>query len=103
MWYASWMERHPLEPALKEALAAVRHAKDTREYHARRTPKGTPQREEDLSMARHRLAVAMTPIRSFLGAAPFKLKPGEEEIWERANTASKAIQYERRQLWKMQR
>lgn len=97
------MDQHPLEPALKEALAAVRHAEDTRNLHAKRSRKGSPQREEDLRYARERLRLAMIPIRGYLGRAPFvRLTEYEVELWDRATQASEAIQGQRRRLWKMQ-
>lgn len=103
MWYTTTMERHPLEPALKEARAAVRHAQDTRNLHARRSKKGTPQREEDLKQARERIRLAMVPLKTFLGRAPFvRLTQEENELWQRATAASKALQRERMKVWKMQ-
>lgn len=82
---------------------AVRHARDVRKFHARRTVKGNKQREEDLMAARKRLQMAMEPLRSWRGGAHFRPSTTnyanlEDDIIE----ASEAIQGERRRIWKMQ-
>lgn len=97
------MPQHPIEPALKESLAAIRHARDVRKYHARRTGKGSQQRENDLREALERLRRAMIPLRAFRGAAPYKPQThAHVELADRVAEASKVIQGERRRLWKMQ-
>lgn len=102
MWYASSMTQHQVEPGLKEAHAAIRHARDTRSFHARRTKKGSKQREDDLESARARLKRAMVPLRSFTGAAPSRPQTeAHTELWARVAAASKELQSERRKLWKM--
>lgn len=103
MWYDSSMAQHPIEPALKEALAAVRFGRDVREQHARVSPKGSERREEDLDVALTRIKRAMVPLRSFLGSAPYKPQTEPHmEITYRVRQASQALQSERRKLWKMQ-
>lgn len=97
------MNLHPIEPAIKEALMAVRHARDVRKVHARRTTKGTKQREDDLQMASSRVKLAMKPLRSFLGSAPSKTQTDAfVDLTERVKQASSELQAERRKLWKMQ-
>ena len=93
----------PIELALKEAHAAVRHAQDVRGYHARRSAKGSKQREEDLMGARERLRIAMEPLRSFLGrGAALTQTNSNIDLLDRVSQASQAIQGERRRIWKMQ-
>lgn len=104
MWYDALMAEHPIQADLKAAFAAVRHARDVRKYHARRTTKGSAQRETDLSEALARLKEAMKPLRSYLGSVPYKTESHSlQEITANVEAASKAIQSERRKLWKMQK
>jgi len=96
------MNPHPVEPGLKEARAAVRHAQDTRQFHRRRTTRGSKQREDDIRESIRRLKAAMVPLRSFRAAAPSK--PQTKALGElsgRVEQASRALQAERRKLWKM--
>lgn len=102
MWYASLMNQHPIEPSLKEARAAVRHAQDTRTAHRRRTGRGSKQREADITESIRRLKAAMVPLRSFRGSAPFKTQTAAHgSLVERVEQASRSLQSERRKLWKM--
>lgn len=104
MWYDAYMAQHPIEADLKAAFAAVRHARDVRKYHARRTRKGSEQRETDLSEALTRLRVAMAPLRSYLGTVSYKRQShAHQAITDNVYEASKEIQSERRKLWKMQK
>ncbi len=97
------MYEQPIEASLKEALAAIRQARDVRAFHRRRTQRGSAQREADLQEARNRLKSAMLPLRSYLGAVPYrKHSLPQQEVTQRVRTASLQIQSERRQLWKMQ-
>lgn len=97
------MGNERIESALKEALAACRHASDVRGYHARRTSRGTKQREDDLTQARERVRLAMAPLRSYLGRAQYDTQSQANiDLQERVRTASKELQSERRKLWKMQ-
>ena len=87
---------------IESAFAAVQHAEATRRYHARRTPRGSRQREEDLRLAAERLKEAMKPLRSHIGRFPYG--PQTEIAGQnraRILEASDAIQRERRKLWKM--
>jgi hypothetical protein len=84
--------------AITEAWAAVKHAREVRERHARRTDRGTRQREADLRIARRGIDEAMKPLRSEIGRSAYCHVEREAEIRE----ASKALQTERRKLWKMQ-
>lgn len=91
-----------IERDLKAAELAARHAKDVRLYHARRSPKGSKQREHDLAEASERLKKAMKPLRSWLGQATAKEPTAtHEEITKRVREASKELQAQRRRLWKM--
>lgn len=98
------MVKQPIEPAVKEAQAAVRHAKDVRAYHARKTRRGSPQREADLKNAVGRIKRAMVPLRSFLGSAPYRTQTTTHlDLVFRVKETSKDLQSERRKLWKMQK
>lgn len=102
MWYDSRMNEHPLHEELKSAEAAIRHAKDVRAYHAKRTKRGSKQREQDLQSASDRLKSAMAPIRSYLGRAAYEMKtPLRSKHQVEAKRVSKKLQKERRSLWKM--
>jgi len=91
-----------IERDLKAAELAARHAKDVREYHARRSSKGSKQREHDLQEATARLKKAMKPLRSWLGQASSKNSTtAHEEITDRVRQTSKELQAQRRRLWKM--
>jgi len=98
MWYRSLMDEMERDAAIREAWAAVSHAREVRQRHARRTDRGTAQREADLKIARSGIDEAMKPLRSEIGAAAYRDVPREEEIRE----ASQALQAERRKIWKMQ-
>lgn len=104
MWYDTLMTQHPIETDLKAAFAAVRHARDVRKFHARRTQKGSMQREVDLDEAMERLKTAMKPLRSYLGSVPYRQQSyNARQITENVAEASQAIQAERRKLWKMRK
>lgn len=98
IWYDSFMTDNERDSALQAAAAAVKFARDVRARHARRTDRGTAQREQDLRLALQGIASAMQPLRSEIGRTTYKDVPREDEIRE----ASKALQIERRKLWKMQ-
>lgn len=92
-----------IEAALKEAHAACRHAQDIRGFYARRSERDEKQRQDDLQAARERVRLAMTPLRSFLGSAPKRTgSKNNFDLADRVRAASKALQSERRKLWKMQ-
>jgi hypothetical protein len=99
MWYASCMS----DTHIEAAEAAVAFARQVRKFHARRSAKGTVQRETDIADALGRLGEAMKPLRSAIGAYP--MLPAQGSIAEanraRVRQASAAIQVERRKLWKM--
>lgn len=98
------MKPEDLDAALKEAFAAVQHADDVRKYHARRSAKGSPQREADLQTALGRLRKAMIPLRSWRGKSPYMIQSSAMfALNKRVEGASNAIQSERRKLWKMQK
>lgn len=92
------------QEAIDTAWAAVDLAKATRKVHARRTRKGSKQREDDIRNARERLKAAMKPLRSEIARFPYGPQTDQAEENRRTiRDASLAIQAERRQLWKMTR
>jgi hypothetical protein len=93
------MELSP-EATITNAESAVGHARAVRKHHARRTKPGTPQREADIKLALQSLADAMGPIRRRLGRLPYE---NTALNVEGLRAASRAIQTERRKLWKMRR
>jgi hypothetical protein len=87
---------------LDAAQAAVLNARRVREFHARRTEKTSKQRIQDIVIARERLLDAMKPLKSIIGGFPYGpptevAEANREEIRE----VSRALQAERRKLWKM--
>lgn len=84
---------------LTEANAAVSHAQSTRRLHARRTKKGTQQRETDLKIAVERVREAMKPLRRAIARLPYDDTPAEHAA--RMRSASARLQRERRKLWKL--
>lgn len=92
-----------IDSALKEAHAACRYALDTRSFHARRTERDEQQRQDDLYRARDRVRLAMVPLRRHLGKAQYLTgSRANVDLDNRVRAASKALQSERRKLWKMQ-
>lgn len=90
------------EKLLRRAQAAVENAERVRKVHRRRTPRGSDQREADLRAALDRLKDAMRPLRSEIGRFPYgPATPEAERNREIIYEASRAIQRERRKLWKM--
>lgn len=97
------MADNRIEAALKEAHAACRHAQDIRGFYARRSERDSKQRQDDLHAARERVRLAMTPLRSYLGkSAKLTQSRTNIDLANRVREASKALQTERRKLWKMQ-
>ena len=87
---------------LRAGQDAVTYAVSVRTYHAKRTRRGSNQREADIQMALDRLKSAMRPIRSEIASYPFKpLREASADDREKMQGMSKAIQKERRKLWKM--
>ena len=90
-------------PELTAAKQAIEHAQRVRAAHRRRSSRGTPQRERDITLALERIAKAMTPLRSMIGRFPYGPQTDEAEFnRQRIRDASQALQRERRKLWKMQ-
>lgn len=88
--------------ALETADAAVAYAQQVRRYHRRRTNKGSEQRTTDINLAITRLAEAMKPIRRLVGQFPHGPQTDIAEAnREQIRARSRAIQSERRKLWKM--
>jgi hypothetical protein len=94
--------RHPIDDELVVAEAAVRHAQMVRRFHARKSPRGSAQRQADLQEARERLRTAMKPLRSYLGRAAYKNATNyNADLHDRVRETSAAMQKERRKLHKM--
>lgn len=80
----------------------MKFAQQTRNYHRRRTPKNSPQREQDLRLAVERLREAMRPLKSEIGRFHYGPQTDAAEANREAiREASAALQRERRKLWKM--
>jgi hypothetical protein len=87
---------------MENAEAAVENARRVRAYHRRRTEKRSPQRRDDIMVARARLKEAMRPLKSAIGKFPYGPQTTTaEENRETIRQMSAAIQVERRKLWKM--
>jgi hypothetical protein len=102
MWYDSYMPEHLPVAALADAEAAVNFARQVRKFHARRTERGSKQREADIEIARTRLKECMAPLKSAIGKFPYG--PQTDAAEENRNVireASQACQRERRKLHKM--
>jgi hypothetical protein len=102
MWYASRMPEILPKEEVDAAYAAVDAAKAVRQFHRRRTERGNKQREADISLALERLKTVMQPLRSEIGRFPYG--PQTDTADKNRLTiydASKAVQRERRKLWKM--
>lgn len=89
-----------VEDMVTGAEKAVGHARAVRKHHARRTKRGSPQREADIRLALQGIADAMRPIRRKLGMLPYERTAINVEG---LRVASQALQTERRKLWKMRR
>src|SRR4051812_5740244 len=82
--------------------AAIAFAQQVRKLHRRRSERASPARRRDIRMALNRLGSAMKPLRSELGRLQYAPTTAAAEArHERVRDASKAIQTERRKLWKM--
>ncbi len=95
--------KYPIQQDIDAGKLAIQHARDVRLYHARKTVKGSIQREFDISEAEQRLAKAMKPLRSWLGKSPHVQDKDElhAQLTEEVKAASLIMQKERRKLWKM--
>lgn len=84
------------------ARLAVENARRVRSFHRRRTDKRSPQRKNDILVARDRLKEAMKPLKSEIGRFPYGPQTdAAEENRQAIRDMSNAIQSERRKLWKM--
>lgn len=87
---------------MQEAELAVANAQDVRAAHRKRTSKDDRQRQHDLTLAIKRVKRAMGPLRSEIGKFPYGPQTDQAEInRQKIREASKALQRERRKLWKM--
>lgn len=103
MWYGSLVPEKLPDGAVEAAEAAVEFAQSVRRVHARRTDKGSPNREDDIANALARLKAAMDPLKREIARFPYGPQTDQaEQNRQRIRTASQAIQRERRKLWKMQ-
>jgi hypothetical protein len=91
-----------IDAIIKEAELAVKHAQEVRLFHRKRTQRGDAQRRTDLTIAYDRVREAMHPLRSESGRFAHQARtPATVKRHERIREASKALQRERRKLWKM--
>jgi hypothetical protein len=90
------------ETVLADAYAAVIAAQEVRAFHRKRTRPGEKHRTLDVQNALKRLKLAMTPIRSALGRAPYdEINKASRLRHAQLRRVSKSIQVERRKLWKL--
>lgn len=99
MWYASEMRLEAsIDGTVDDAASACAYARGIRYNHAKRNKRGSRQREIDIQLGLERLAAAMKPIRRTIARLPYeKAQFDVDEL----RGASKALQTERRKLWKM--
>lgn len=91
----------PIE-AMQEAELAVAHAQDVRATHRKRSARANRQRQHDLALALRRVKSAMRPLRSLIGKFPYGPQTDQaEQNRNEIRAMSKALQRERRKLWKM--
>jgi hypothetical protein len=104
MWYGSPMPAQLPVEAMNEAELAVTNAQEVRAHHRKRTARGDRQRRNDLQLAFERVKEAMKPLRSEIGKFPYGPQTQTAaDNREAIRDASKALQAERRKLWKMLR
>lgn len=102
MWYDSLMPLELPVVAIANADAAISFARQVRKFHARRTERGSKQREADIEIALTRLRECMKPLRSAIGKFPYGPQTDIAESNRNAiREASQACQRERRKLHKM--
>jgi hypothetical protein len=83
---------------VEDAEEAVKYAQTARNLHARKSKRGTPQREADIKAALDKLKKAMKPIRRRIARLPYM---NDESAAGELRKASQDIQRERRKLWKL--
>ncbi len=102
MWYDSYMPETLPVAELAAAENAAHFARSVRKFHARRTERGSKQREDDITIAQTRLKECMDPIRSIIGKFPYGPQTAAAEANRNAiREVSQACQRERRKLHKM--
>jgi hypothetical protein len=97
------MEELVVREVIERAILATQHARSVRELHAKRTPKGSKNRETDIRAALDRLKGAMRPIRRLLGSQKPPYDEQGMELRALLLDTSDVMQRERRKLWKMQK
>jgi hypothetical protein len=90
-----------LSDDIKHAHAVATTAEASRQDLRWNVKPGDPDRETQLSGLLEDIRLAMVPIRRAMGLASAGRLPAASE--EKARAASERLQYERRQLKKMQR
>lgn len=104
MWYGSFMPAQLPLAAMREAELAVANAQEVRQHHRKRSERGDRQREHDLTLALKRVRAAMRPLRSEIGKFPYGPQTDQAaKNRDAIREASRALQRERRKLWKMTR
>lgn len=87
----------PIEDTLTNARVAIKHARSVRDYHAKRSARGTRQRELDIKLALEKLKEAMKPVHRHVARMQYRIGAADDELRE----MSRQLQVERRKLWKM--
>lgn len=85
---------------IEAADKAVQHAQSVRKAHARKSKRGSKQRETDINIAVERIRTAMRPIRRKIARLPYG---SSSMVAEDLRGASQGLQRERRKLWKMKK
>lgn len=87
---------------LARASEAILAARNVRKRHARRTERGSHNRELEIKRALESLHASMMPLRTIIGRFPYGPQTEEaEKNRQEIKDISQAIQRERRKLWKM--
>lgn len=101
-YFSGTLHEMPIEPdiptLIRAADEAVDFAQAARRRHARKSKRGTEQREIDLKQAEERLRKAMRPIKRRIGKIPYESSFVDSTG---LREASQRMQRERRKLWKM--
>lgn len=82
--------------------SAVKGAQSARRKHARKTKRGDERRERDLKEAAENIQKAMKDLRPIIARMPWQTySEARERTNDQVRRVSKAMQIERRKIWKM--
>ena len=85
------------------AEAAIKHAQSVRRLHRRTTDRANRARQNDIKVALQRLKSTMSPIRRYLSSCYYGPQTAVTMLRkDQISQLSKAMQAERRKLFKMQ-